>query len=668
MVNKGVVDKLIFSIKRYYITMKYFLLFIFMIFSVILPAQQPVSEILKEMKSHAYYEQQAAQNARAVTTASNASTNIDIKHYKCEWEIDPAVNYIKGKVTSTFLVLSATNTIIFDLSKILIVDSVVNQNIKVTFIQNANNTVVITLPNVVNTNTIASVSIYYKGAPNATGNGSFTNTTHGGVPVLWTLSEPYGARDWWPCKDVLNDKADSIDIIVTCPTAYKVSSNGMVVSDVVNAGKRTMHYNHKYPITTYLVAIACSNYVVTPYNFNIQGQNLLFENWTYPESAVNFGYEVYGIELALNWFTKHYGPYPFINERYAQTQFSWGGGMEHQTNSFVGFPGQLLAAHELAHQWFGDKTTCGSWKDIWVNEGLTSFSHWFYFETQYLPNYYNIRYDFHREVTSDSSGSVYVNDTTNIGRVFDWRLTYVKGAYIMHMLRGILGDDAFFKAMKDYGADAQTKYNYAKTEDVKRVFEQSTGKNLNEFFKDWIYGEGWPIYNVKWYNNNNGWLNIKVGQTQSHPSVSFFEMPLRVQFKNATQDTTLVLDVQQNGQVFGAKINFIPDTVLIDPDLWLLSKNNTTQKLATPSAKDVIQIYPNPSSGDNWNILIKNPSAKNYEVRLMNALGQTIYRKDMITNGADLFMPIPNHTLAMGIYNIVVSNSGNKLSSQQVVK
>ncbi len=649
--------------------MKYFILFSFILSSAIIQAQTPAIEVLKEMKSNALYEQQSAQNQRTVATASASSTNIDIKHYKCEWEIDPAVNYIKGKVTSTFLVLSATNTIVFDLSKVLSVDSVVYQNNKIAFVQNINSTVAITLPNTVNSNTTISVSIYYQGTPNATGNGSFTTTTtYGGTPIIWTLSEPYGARDWWPCKDVLNDKADSIDIIVKCPAMYKVSSNGMLINNTVTATLRTMHYKHKYPITAYLVAIACTNYTVTPFNFNVQGQNLLFESWAYPENTGYFNGEVPAVAKAMNLFTQYFGAYPFMNERYAQTQCGFNGGMEHQTNSFINQPGHLLQAHELAHQWFGDKTTCGSWKDIWINEGLTSFSHWFYYEPD-NPNIYSaIRADFHNEVTSDSAGSVYVNDTTNIGRVFDWRLTYVKGAYVMHMLRGMLGDNAFFKAMKDYGADAQTQYNYAKTDDVKRVFEQSTGKNLSEFFKDWIYGEGWPIYNVKWYNNNNGWLNIKVGQTQSHPSVSFFEMPLRVKFKNATQDTTLVLDVQQNGQVFGAKINFIPDTVLVDPDLWLLSKNNTTQKLTNPATNDVVQIYPNPANGTNWNILIKNPTGKNYEAKLINAIGQTIYKKEITTTGADVFVPIPNSTLATGVYNIVLSANGKKINSQQVIK
>jgi aminopeptidase N len=648
--------------------MKYCLLSIFICFFGVVQAQ-PVSTLLKEMKDHAHQEQQAAQQFRTVTTTSASSLNIDLKHYQCEWEIDPAINYIKGKVTSTFVALSATNNIVFDLSKVLTVDSVLYQNNKITFVQNINNTVSITLPNTINTNSMGSVSIYYKGSPDATGNGSFTTTTtYGGTPIIWTLSEPYGSRDWWPCKDVLNDKADSIDIIVTCPVAYKVSSNGMVVSDVVTASKRAMHYKHRYPITAYLVAIACTNYVVTPFNFNIQGKNLLFESWTYPENTSYFTGEVPAVAKAMNLFTQYFGDYPFMKERYAQTQCGFNGGMEHQTNSFINLPGHLLQAHELAHQWFGDKTTCGSWKDIWINEGLTSFSHWFYYQPDNIAFYNAIKEDFHNEVTSDSSGSVYVNDTANIGRVFDWRLTYVKGAYVMHMLRGILGETAFFKAIKDYGNDAQIKYNYAKTEDLKRVFEQSSGKNLSEFFKDWVYGEGWPIYNVKWYNNNNGWLNIKVSQTQSHPSVSFFEIPLRVKFKNATQDTTLVLDVQQNGQVFGAKINFIPDTVLIDPDLWLLSKNNTTQKLATPTIKDAIQIYPNPANGDNWNILIKNPTARNYEAKLVNAIGQIIYKKEMTTNGADVFVPIPNATLAKGVYNIVLTTNGNKISSQQVVK
>jgi aminopeptidase N len=649
-----------------------FLLSILFTFSFLMANSQTFDSVLNEMKSIAKNEQNSAQNAlnaqKNAKLMSGASNNFDVKHYKCEWQIDPAIKYIRGKVRTTFTTNTQVNNIIFDLTSTLIVDSVLYKNVKTVFIQNPNNTVTVNFATTINNNVLDSVTIYYKGIPDAGNTGSFAQSVHAGVPIIWTLSEPYGAKDWWPCKDVLNDKADSIEIVITSPDAYKSSSNGVIISDVLNAGKRITTFKHKYPIASYLVAMACTNYNFVSTTFTFNGITMPVETWAYPENANQFAAEQYGVNGALQQFSEYFGDYPFMKEKYAQTQFGRGGGMEHQTNSFVGYAGHLLQAHELGHQWFGDKTTCGSWKDIWLNEGFATFSHWLYFEKFYKPIYESIISEYHNEVTSDSTGSVYVPDTTSIGRIFSWRYTYVKGSYVLRMLQGMLGDAMFFQCMKNYGLDAATKYSYAKTEDVQRVFEQTSGKNLKEFFKDWIYGEGWPMYNVQWYKNNNGYYNIKINQKQSHPSVSFYEMPLRIKFKNATQDSTIVLDVQQNGQLFSTKLNFIPDTVLIDPDMWLLSKNNTQQELKVPTVNNLIQVTPNPSNNSNWFVTIKNPTTNNYVVRLFNTAGQLVYNNILSTTGFDLKQPINNDRMSAGVYTLVINDGNNNIFNQKLVK
>jgi aminopeptidase N len=328
---------------------------LFSLFAVSFCTAQNAKGILEEMKMHTQQERQTATdllNAQRNTTAlSGAGTNYDVKHYRCEWQIDPAVKYIAGKVTMTYLLTTASNSIVLDLNKVLIVDSVLYKGNKITFTQNTNNTVTINFPTFVNANTADNVSIFYQGVPPTTGNGSFIKSAHAGVPIIWTLSEPFGASDWWPCKDVLNDKADSVDIIMTCPAIYKNSSNGIIVSDIVAGANRTTHYKHRYPITSYLVAIACTNYVVASSTVTINGIAMPFENWTYPESALSFSYQAYGVENALNWFSGFYGTYPFITERYAQTQFGWGGGQEHQTNSFIVSPNHL-------ERYMGERMLC----------------------------------------------------------------------------------------------------------------------------------------------------------------------------------------------------------------------------------------------------------------------------------------------------------------------
>ena len=631
---------------------------------------QNLNHVLDEMKAHARQEQDrfARLNGtgQQMGMGTQASANFDVKHYRCEWEIDPAVQYITGKVTTTFNTIGTANNITFDLSNALTVDSVLYHNNKITFAHNTNQSLVVNFPAAIANGQKDSVSVFYKGVPALTG--AFAKSTHAGVPVLWTLSEPYGARDWWPCKNGVDDKADSIDLIITCPVAYRNSSNGMLVNEQVTATKRTSWYKHKYPIASYLVAIACSNYVIRSHNVDINGRNLVFENWTYPESEARFEAEAYGVENALKWFSNYFGDYPFMNERYAQTQFNVGGGMEHQTNSFLGQANHLLQAHELGHQWFGDKSTCGSWQDIWVNEGFASFAHWLYFETHDLPTYLGIRYEYQVTVTGEPNGSVYVTDTANVDRVFDWRLSYVKGSYILHMLRGMLGDATFFQAVKQYSNDPAVKYGFAKTADVKRNFEQVSGKNLTEFFNDWVYGQGHPTYNINWHINNNGWLSILVNQRQSHPSVSFFELPVQVRFKNATKDSVITLDVQRNGQVFYTRLNFIPDTLEVDPDLWILSQNNTQVKTNTPAGTDIIKVHPNPAVDVPWNFAISNPASSEYTAGLYNTAGQLLFRKNYNTSGNDLVGEVPNQLLAAGMYQLRISAGGKHLLTKKILK
>ncbi len=633
---------------------------------------QTAKQLVQQMKAQALLEQNHARNVlngqQGNGLMSGASSNYDVQYYNCNWSIDPNVKYITGVVANTFRAVTATNTIILDLSKQLTVDSVVYNNTKIGYTHNTNNTLLLNFGTTLAANSIHKVTVYYKGVPDTNGFGSFSKGEHNGVPVLWTLSEPYGAKDWWPCKDNLTDKADSVRITITCPAIYRSSSNGVIVSDVITGASRTTTYIHRYPITSYLVAMACTNYAVSTVPYTYNGVTMPIETWAYPENAGWFAGENYGVIKALDWFNLHYGPYPFMQEKYAQTQCSFGGGMEHQTNSFVVGPYHLLQAHELAHQWFGDKTTCGSWQHIWVNEGFASFSHWFYYATHDMPTYLGIRYEMHDDVTSDSTGSVYVDDTTSVSRIFDYRLSYEKGAYVLHMLRGILGDATIFNCIKNYSNDPATKYGYATTQDVLRVFEQTSGKQLKEFFKDWIYGQGWPSYHVQWYKNKNGFINLKVNQSQSHPSVSFYEMPIRVQFKNATQDSTIIIDVQQQGQLYATKLNFTPDTVLVDPEMWVLSKHNTQQKLIAPANANNITVTPNPAGTSSWYVTITNPSATTYSAMLYTSTGQLISNATIRTVGGDVRQAITNNTLAKGVYIITILEGNNVVYSKQIVK
>lgn len=591
---------------------------------------------------------------------SVASGNYNVHHYRCEWQLDPAVRYIRGKVTTTFTMTQPGNSITFDMVNQLVVDSVVYHGNKLTFTRPGNDGLVINFPGTITATTKDSVAIYYQGDPAGGGFGAFYQGAHSGVPVIWTLSEPYGAKDWWPCKDGLVDKADSIDIFMTHPAAYTSSANGLMMGITpAGGGNLTTHFRHRYPIATYLVAIAITNYVVRTDTVNVNNKIYNWASYAYPENAGSFfNSEVLYAKEIYRLFTKLIGEYPFANEKYGHTQFGWGGGMEHQTNSFMFNTSPNLSAHELAHQWFGDKITCGSWQHIWLNEGFATYFTAIFLEHLYPTFYRPFLQSTLTSVVSQPGGSVFVTDTSNSGRIFDGRLSYNKGAYVVHMLRWVLGDSAFYRGVRQYLEDPALRYSFAKTADLQRNLEQVSGKNLTTFLQKWVYGEGYPDYQAEWYQaSGSPWVSVKLNQTTSHSSVSFYEMPVMIEFKNATQSVRVVADHRFSGQVFSFNPGIAVDTVIIDPDLWILSKIKTSRKSASELLpQDDIQLYPNPSPG-NATFRLRNASGNRLSLRLFNAAGQLLFKRDIVTApGAQLEVLIPFMQYPRGVYMLQIQN------------
>ncbi len=639
------------------------ILFIFLMFSTLLVNAQTPAESCKQVEAIALMEQAARERIIAgnnsIESITAASNNYDVKYYRCEWEVNPAVRFITGKVTVYFIITAATSNIQIDLMNALTVDSVKQRNISLVR-QHTNNTLSFDFPASINAGVLDSVSIYYKGTPPNNGFGSFEITTHAGTPVMWTLSEPYGSRDWWPCKNGLDDKADSVDILITTPSQYKAASNGMLQNETLVAGgtKKTAYWKHRYPIASYLVCFAVTNYTVFNNSVLLGNTNLPMQTYCYPESLVAFQAGTQNTLDAMQYFHNNFGDYPFIKEKYGHIQFSWGGGMEHQTASFMVNLNESLVAHELGHQWFGDKVTCGSWEDIWLNEGFATYLAAVYLENKYPANTLNSRRNVINNITSATGGSVWIDDTTSVGRIFSGRLSYNKGSYLLYMLRWKLGDQVFLNGIRQYMKDPKLAYGFAKTDDLKRNLEQVSGQNLTEFFKDWFKGQGYPSYNVEWTPIGSEYVNIKMNQTTSHASVDFFELPVALKFKNATQEKTIVVDNKTNGETFFRNIGFIADTVLIDPEYWLVSKNNKSAKVPDATAgQNVVQAFPNPV-GHHFYIYMRKMLSGTASINLYNALGQRVYTKNInLVNGSE-YVEVPSQYLSKGVYFLKI-NAGD---------
>ena len=477
--------------------------------------------------------------------SAGALNNYNNIYQRLELQVNPAVDSIAGRVTTWFIPDSALSAIQFDLTDSLTVDSISWNGTWLNFSHSAD-VINAVFPATLADGYVDSVSVYYHGKPAVSGFGSFEQGKHGpdSVPIIWTLSEPYGAKDWWPCKQNLQDKIDSLDVLVTCPSQYRAASNGLLVEEIPSGNNVTYHWRHRYPIATYLVCMAVTNYFVYNDQVVFKGDTLPVVNYLYPESLANDTVQCKLAIPCMQLYDSLFGFYPFGKEKYGQVMFGMNGGMEHQTMTFMGNFDFDLVAHELAHHWFGDKVTCASWQDIWLNEGFAVYLNTLCYE--YLnPPWFKISLsDNQGNAFRVLNGSVWCDDTTTVSRIFSGPLSYSKGAAVLHMLRWELGDSLFFGALRNYLNDTQRAYAFASTADLESHFEAESGRDLSGFFNNWIYGKGYPSYQLVWTQDFSNRVQLTINQTQTDPSVSFYDMPLPILFKNAYSDTTIIFNLR----------------------------------------------------------------------------------------------------------------------------
>ncbi|MDT7831516.1 M1 family aminopeptidase [Flavobacteriaceae bacterium S356] len=553
------------------------------------------------------------------------TANYDVKYHKLEWNVDPTEASISGTVTTHFVAEEDMSSITFDMASNLTVSSVTQRGVSLTHTTNSDDELIITLPSTLNQGVLDSLKITYSGNPVSTGFDSFEVSTHNGTPVLWTLSEPYGAKGWWPCKQDLTDKIDSIDVYLTHPNAYKGISNGLRISETPVGGDLVTHWKHKYKIPAYLIAIAVTDY--TEYSHHVSNGNFDIVNYVYPETFASAQNSTAITVDIMNLFVNLFEQYPFADEKYGHAQFGWGGGMEHTTVSFMGNFSRGLIAHELAHQWFGNKVTCGSWEDIWLNEGFATYLNGLVIENlDGESDFIAWKQGKTNSITASPSGSVLCTDISSVSRIFSSRLSYNKGSMLLHMLRYKLGDTDFFNALKNYLQDPNLAYGFAKTPELIQHLETESGLSLTEFFDDWYSGEGYPSYQITSNVDGNS-VAITVNQTQSHSSVSFFEMPLIFKIEGASgEEETIRVEHTTDGQVFNHTAAFAIANVVFDPKSDIISRNNTsTLSIENDVLAAGISIFPNPVI-DNLTIQVSN-NIQLQKIELFNTLGQLVFSK-----------------------------------------
>lgn len=524
------------------------------------------------------------------------------------------------------------------------------------------------------------IAIDYNGTPptaatNPLGGSGMTNASSPswGNQVTWSLSEPFSAYEWWPCKQSLKDKADSCAVKVTVPNACKAGSNG-ILENVVDLGNGTTRYEwkHRYPIDYYLISVAVAQYVDYSVYANPVGAPapILIQNYVYnnPNTLNNFQADIDETADFLELFSELYGLYPFHTEKYGHCMAPLSGGMEHQTMTTQGFFEKGLTSHELGHQWWGNNVTCASWSDIWVNEGFASYSEYLMKENMYPGERVQHMLDVHDNVMSQPDGSVYVLDSLNESRIFSGRLTYDKGSAIIHTMRFVVNNDSmFFAALKDF--QIEYKDSVAKGTDVQHTLESVSGIDLNALFNEWYFGEGYPTYSARWNSLGNDLL-LEITHTTSAPAVTpTYTNPLEVRFSRLGQaDTIIRFDVNANlNQYFVPNVGQVVNLISFDPNNWVVNKTGTKFKDVNFTAsisemeQSEITVYPNPTSST---VTINIPEyLGECTVKLTNEHGQIIeIRSAQTTTEFDL------QNVETGVYFFIVEVNNTIIGINKILK
>jgi len=504
-----------------------------------------------------------------------AQSHYDAKYYRLDLNLDDTTETISGSVYMYAEALIDGFHVVelnfFDNPE-MFVDSVKNNGALGTFIWNDD--ILRVFLNGTFNHEPFDVTVYYHGHPLEGGLQSFDWGYHGSPskPIMSTLSEPYFAQAWWPCKDLPKDKADSADIDITVRSDLYVASNGLLREIIDHGSTKTYKWHEKYPITTYLISIAATNYTIfSNWYHPISGDSMEVIYYVYPE-RLSQAQSLYPITPSMiEYFANTFGEYPFVEEKYGMAHFTWYGAMEHQTCTSIlhSWYSEWVVAHELAHQWWGDYITCHNWHHIWLNEGFAVYCEALWVEySQGEDSYHSYVNDFQYF----GGGSIFVEDTTDAWNIFA-AIVYDKGGWVHHMLRHLVGDSNYFAIMRAYYFDPQFAYGVAETEDFQEVCETVSGMDLDYFFQEWIYGTYYPKYQYSYISEPLGKdyydVFIHIDQTQS-TDPTHFTMPVDIKINTSSLDTYVVVFNDPRHKDFVVRVPSTVTEVELDPDRWIL--------------------------------------------------------------------------------------------------
>lgn len=564
------------------------------------------------------------------TGYTGTGANIDVKYHRFMWDINPDNSIrISGNVT-TYFVTTQDNVsqITFDFVKSSFNNTYLEvyyhgSQVSKSFPTSGNQNILrINLPSSLSQGVLDSVTIFYNGVPQSGGTapGGCKQPVVNSYPLFFTLSESYEDKDWWPCKADMQDKIDSTDFYVTTPNKYRAALLGTTISETISGSNTTYHSSHRYPIPSYLVSVAVAEYnVYDRGTANINGTETpvvyYITKGRSPNNAFLNRMDYCKDELVT--FSNLFGDYPFKKEKYGMYEFGFSGGMEHQTFSGMSYGAMnnwSVVAHELMHQWFGDKVSAATWNHLWLSEGFASYGE--VLAAEMIPglgaNPVSTRLNRKNDAINRKNYGCVIPNSFIVNSETLWNsnygsTVYSRGAMVVSMLRTLMGDTKFFQACRNYLNDPQLAYGAATTADLQAHMEAVlNGFDLSGFFNSFAYGNGYPSYggsgggnSVKWQSIGGGKIRFRVDapakSAGSDVSTYYSVIPLRVRSAGGAEKLVVLYDqgsigvsVGGDGITFGnsrtpeVDLGFTPATVDFDYYNMSLAVGTTTQTTVMP--------------------------------------------------------------------------------------
>jgi aminopeptidase N len=604
--------------------------------------------------------------AAKVAQASTGEENYDVKYLRFNLHLTDTSIYVSGDVSTTAQVIApGLSTYVFELDPLLTIDSAkINGNLLA--VTTVGFTRTVALPLVLSAGAFFTAQIFYHGMP-PIGGGFFNGITHAisahGTHMIYTVSDPWVAKDWWPAKQSATDKIDSVDMFITVPRGVVDGSNGLLVNvdTTTTPGFWQYHWQSHYPIDYYLISIAVARYAEYKSYLHFTGStdSMLVQNFFVDTATFNPLYKVNfdSIGLIIDYYSSLFGRYPFWQEKYGVCYTTLPGGMENQTMTTIGTPGIDVIAHELMHQWFGDNVTYATWGEMWLSEGFATFA-----EQLYLTHFWGAaagkahRQTLLNSALSVSCGEIYVTDTSGPSTLFNQPTVYYKGQGVVTMLRYLApSDSAFFLAMRTY----QQAYSFgnASVDNMAAIVNSVYGFSVDSFLHQWIYGMGYPKYTIKWDQVGSS-VFVKLIQTRSCPLYNVhFNTPVEVQLHGATGDTFVMAYNTLDTELFTFTWDQPMDSLLLNPDALTICKQlgvirqdtnlRNEVKVGQISIPSKTRVFPNPSKS-SWQV---DQLPDNAGLLLTDVNGRTIW-SGKSAKGSVL---VPGAGLPAGDYYLKVS-------------